>query len=231
MGVKYFKLVSKYDGDYTKNCGLTGEEIDGNFHFLRGYDIKGLYINEETGDLVIERVNGEQLSAKVGEKLCDFVIDFDPITGVLTYTTYNGNTYKVEGFLTESSSIKMSTDHTIDGTGQIMDPLRLSNIATTGTYKPSETVIDCTNNEKLPKGESVGKGYRVVTKEFIDKIGKLYTLDGVREIMKSLELTEWRVPTKDDWDNMLNSKELFDEERNHHLTYSNASLGKNAGAF
>ena len=34
-GVKYFKLVSEFEGDYTKNCGLLGNEIDENFYFLR----------------------------------------------------------------------------------------------------------------------------------------------------------------------------------------------------
>ena len=44
-GVTYYKLSENiYPGDTTKGCGLTGPEIDGNFHFLRGYDIK-------TGDL------------------------------------------------------------------------------------------------------------------------------------------------------------------------------------
>ena len=57
-GVTYYKLRSKLEGDYTKNCGLLGEEIDENFYFLRGYDIKDVYINE-AGQLVIERVNSE----------------------------------------------------------------------------------------------------------------------------------------------------------------------------
>ena len=30
-GVTYFKLKSEFDGDYTKHCGLLGEEIDENF--------------------------------------------------------------------------------------------------------------------------------------------------------------------------------------------------------
>ena len=35
-GVTYFKLKSEFEGDYTKHCGLLGEEIDENFYFLRG---------------------------------------------------------------------------------------------------------------------------------------------------------------------------------------------------
>ena len=42
-GVKYFKLHSDIPGDYTKNCGLLGNEIDENFYFLRSMDIKSAY--------------------------------------------------------------------------------------------------------------------------------------------------------------------------------------------
>ena len=42
-GVTYFKLKSEFDGDYTKHCGLLGEEIDENFYFLRGYDIDSIF--------------------------------------------------------------------------------------------------------------------------------------------------------------------------------------------
>ena len=42
-GVKYFKLQSDIPGDYTKNCGLLGNEIDENFYFLRSMDIKTAY--------------------------------------------------------------------------------------------------------------------------------------------------------------------------------------------
>ena len=40
MGVTYYKLEQRYEGDRTKGCGLTSAEVDANFHFLRGYDIK-----------------------------------------------------------------------------------------------------------------------------------------------------------------------------------------------
>lgn len=231
MGITYFKLKSDYSGDCTKNCGLTGEEIDRNNHFLRGYDIEEVQIDNATGVLTFKRVNGEEMHVKAGETIGDFKIDFNPITGTLTYTTFNGKEYKVEGFLSEYSSIKMSTDHSIDGNGTITDPLRISAFGRTGQYAPAQTFIDCVNGEVLPKGETVGKGYRVITREKIDKTGKLYDLAGVRKIMKDLELTEWRVPSKADWDKMLNSIELCDDDRNHDANLSNAYLGENAGAF
>lgn len=231
MGITYFKLKSDYKGDCTKNCGLTGEEIDKNFNFLRGYDIEAVEIDNATGVLTFKRVNGEEMHVKAGETIGDFKIDFDPLTGTLTYTTFNGKVYKVEGFLSEYSNIRMSTDHTIDGNGTITDPLRISALGRTGQYAPAQMFIDCVNGGELPKGETVGKGYRVITREFIDKIGKLYNLEGLRQIMKDLELTQWRVPSKDDWDKMLNSIELCDDDRNHDSKMSNAYLGENAGSF
>lgn len=231
MGITYFKLKSDYSGDCTKNCGLTGEEIDRNNHFLRGYDIEEVQIDNATGVLTFKRVNGEEMHVKAGETIGEFKIDFDPITGTLTYTTFNGKEYKVEGFLSEYSSVKISTDHSIDGNGTITDPLRISAFGKTGQYAPAQKFIDCVNGETLPKGETVGKGYRVITRENIDKTGKLYNLEGVRKIMEDLELTEWRVPSKADWDKMLNSIELCDKDKNHDLNLSNAYLGENAGAF
>ena len=231
MGITYFKLKSEYDGDCTKNCGLTGEEIDGNDHFLRGYDIERIEIDNATGVLTLVRVNGEEMHVKAGETIGEFKIDFDPFTGTLTYTTFNGKQFKVEGFLSEYSNIRMSTDHSIDGNGTIHDPLRISAFGRTGQYAPAQTFIDCVEGEKLPKGCTVGKGYRVITREKIDKTGRLYNLKGVRKIMHDLAHTEWRVPSKEDWDKMLNSIELCDRDRNHDAKLSNASLGEHAGAF
>ena len=57
-GVTYFKLKSGFPGDITKNCGLLGEEIDKNFFFLRGNDIKDIKFDENR-NLVITRVNDE----------------------------------------------------------------------------------------------------------------------------------------------------------------------------
>ena len=231
MGVTYFKLKSEYNGDYTKNCGLTGEEIDKNFNFLRGYDIESLELDNATGVLTLKRVNGEEMHVKAGETIGELKIDFDPLTGTLTYTTFNGKEYKVEGFLSEYTSVEMSTDQSIDGNGTIYDPLRISAFGRTGQYAPAQTFIDCVDGATLPKGETVGKGYRVITREKLDKTGRLYNLEGLRKIMKDLELTQWRVPTKEDWDKMLNSIELCDDDRNHDAKLSNAFLGKNAGAF
>lgn len=62
-GIIYFRLTEpRYEGDTTKNCGLTGGEIDKNFNFLRGYDIEKGSWNSETKMLILERLNGEKLA-------------------------------------------------------------------------------------------------------------------------------------------------------------------------
>lgn len=62
-GIIYFRLTEpRYEGDTTKNCGLTGGEIDKNFNFLRGYDIEKGSWDSETKMLILERLNGEKLA-------------------------------------------------------------------------------------------------------------------------------------------------------------------------
>ena len=62
-GIKYFKLQSNYPGDYTKNCGLLGQEIDENFYFLRSNDIDNMSVNN--GILTLTRVDGDTLTADI----------------------------------------------------------------------------------------------------------------------------------------------------------------------
>ena len=67
-GVTYFKLKSEFEGDYTKHCGLLGEEIDENFYFLRGYDIEDIIVDENShllGALGIAIISKKYESDKV----------------------------------------------------------------------------------------------------------------------------------------------------------------------
>ena len=60
-GLIYYKLDAQshgYPGDITKNCGLRGEEIDGNFSFLRGNDIQDISFDEQ-GTMYVTKYNGE----------------------------------------------------------------------------------------------------------------------------------------------------------------------------
>jgi uncharacterized protein (TIGR02145 family) len=81
----------------------------------------------------------------------------------------------------------------------------------------------------MPAGK--GKGYRIVTKEKIDNFGCLYPWKAVGMIQKALteNKSQWRVPTKEDWDELLNAMETNPQARNHD-SLSNKWLGEVAGS-
>lgn len=215
-GVTYFKLRSEFEGDYTKNCGLLGEEIDKNFYFLRGYDIKDIYVDEE-GVVNIERVDEEYNPIKIdlSETADLFDISFDKSIGSIVIKYPNGKVKQLEGFLVEGTDIRFATNGSLDGDGTIYNPLRISDVHTTGTYAPVESYFDLTKNPTMPKGK--GAGYRIVTKEQVDTFGVLYPLSAVEKISKKLYDmgSQWRVPSKQDWDDLLNAMEVNPEYRNH----------------
>ena len=229
-GVTYFKLRSEFSGDYTKNCGLLGEEIDENFYFLRGYDIESIYVDSDR-NLIIERVDKDYdpIKVKIGEELGKDTFRFDKETGTIYITYPDGTVAKMDGFLVAGKDIKMATDSTISGDGTIFNPLKISPVDITGTYGPADEYLDRTNGEEMP--DDKGKGYRIVTKEKIDKFGCLYSLDEMKRIQSELEnkMSQWRVPTKKDWDELLNAMEVNPEFRNHTST-SNKWLGQVAGS-
>ena len=104
-GITYFMLDTNiYRGDYTKNCSLTGGEIDKNFNFLRGMDIIGGYFDENNG-LHLINLGGEDIGPITGltfeEPLnIDFSgTSYDGETGVLNLCV-NGETIQLEGFNT-----------------------------------------------------------------------------------------------------------------------------------
>ena len=232
-GIIYYKLDKDfhYEGDYTKNCGLSGGEIDGNFNFLRGYDISSFDISENKEELIISRLNGQKLKIDIKECFSDYNFEYDTENGVLKVEVPYGKTFDLKGFLTKYD-IKVYSDDTIDGDGSKNKPLTVSNTVRTGTYRPAKKVID-TSKDKL-SNSGVSKYERYVTKENVSKFGLLYSLSGVKEIEKRLRAidSEWRVPTKEDWDILLNSVETYPENRNHNMEPSpiNAYLGYDAGA-
>lgn len=225
-GVTYFKLKSEFPGDYTKNCGLLGEEIDENFYFLRGYDIESIEVDKER-NLIINRVDKDYapLIVNIGEKIEHPTFKFDKDNGIILVTYPDGTITTMEGFLVEGKDnekdneiekdIRIATDSTLIGNGTIYNPLRLVELEKTGTFSPAVEYLDLTNGEKLPDGK--GKGYRIVTKEKIDNFGCLYPFSAVKRIQEKLEETgsQWRVPTKKDWDELLDALETNPENRVH----------------
>jgi uncharacterized protein (TIGR02145 family) len=231
-GITYFKLKSKFDGDYTKHCGLLGEEIDENFYFLRGYDIESIYVDDNR-NLIINRVDKDYqpLIVNIGDKLGQPKFNFNRAEGVITIEYPDGTSSKMDGFFVEGRDIIVATDNTLKGNGTMFNPLRLSTVEKTGTFSSASEYLDLTNIthlNQMPDGKY--KGYRVVTKEKIDNFGCLYPYTAVEKIQRTLEEngSQWRVPSKADWDELLNSLECA-EDRNHD-SMTCTWLGMNAGS-
>ena len=237
-GLTYYKLDAElhgYVGDITKNCGLRGEEIDGNFNFLRGNDIKNVSFDEK-GTMYVTKYNGEVLSAKQIEKPekpeYDFIYDSDE--GILTIITPDGNEIKLEGF---NVSSVVFHDNSLVGNGSKESILQVSNISKTGRYLPVIKMFDLSLQdengnriEDLPV-ENIAMHDRYITKEYNSHFGRLYPLKGVQEISKRLKEinSEWHVPTKDEWDEILNIIDCSNPT--HSNIESNVELGEHAGTI
>ena len=230
-GVRYFKLKSGFEGDYTKNCGLLAEEIDENFYFLRGYDIESIELDDER-NLVITRVNKDYDPIKVSldEELLKTQFEVDKERCAIKVTYPDGEVIYLDGVLVEGMNVRIATDSTLEGDGTIHNPLRIACTDATGTFAPAMDYMDIIGNGNVIPPAVHPKGYRIVTKETIDNFGKLYTQSAVDKINQKLKETgsEWRVPTKEDWDELLNAMEC-ESDRNHG-SVSCKWLGKVAGS-
>ena len=232
-GLIYYKLDANahgYTGDITKNCGLRGEEIDGNFNFLRGNDIKSISF-DENGTMYLTKYNGEILTAKQADTP-EYDFNYNPDSGVLTIVTPDGKEIALNGFKVQTT---VYHDDAFDGYGSQAYPLHLSNIAKTGRYLPAIKLIDTTIEdeegrrvESLPTSNNA-KHDRYVTKEKISRFGRLFPLSGVEKISERLQTisSEWHVPSKAEWDEMLNVIDCA--KPNHNSTDSNVELGEFAG--
>ena len=229
-GVTYFKLKSEFEGDYTKHCGLLGEEIDENFYFLRGYDIETVTLDDKK-NLIIQRVDKDYapIIINMEDTIEHPTFEFDKENGKITVTYPDGTIKVMDGFFVEGRDVRIATDSTINGNGTKFNPLRIAEVETTGTFAPADEYFDLTEvGSVMPEGK--GKGYRVVTKEKIDNFGCLYPFSAVKKIQDKLTETgsQWRVPSKEDWDELLNALEC-PEDRNH-SAITCTWLGKVAGS-
>ena len=128
-GVKYFKLQSDIPGDYTKNCGLLGNEIDENFYFLRSMDIKTGYtvVENDRKYLVLERIHCDR-NIKIDitdEDVYDHGFRVDD--GYIFVKYPDGHEDPIrdgEGnpvrFLVEGDNVRVVTDASIDGDGSFL---------------------------------------------------------------------------------------------------------------
>lgn len=225
-GLTLYTLQSNYSGDTTKNCGLTGGEIDANFLFLRGNDIYSGEINEENNTLILRRGNEELITISNIRKDIQITSGYiNNATGELVLET-NGDDIIITGF----TSSLIFTDTTLNGDGSTNNPIRLSELYKS-PYLPSvKTVIDLTNNGIITDEYKVVGNY-IITKEYDNSDGLLYDFNGVKEIESKLkeDNSNWRVPTFEEWGQMLNALEICDDR--NHLIFKNGYFGKFAGAY
>ena len=232
-GLYFYKLISPYPEDVTKNCKLTVNEIDSNFLNLKDMQIERMDFDVDTYILTLTRKNGDilqsDLSPMVSGITRDFSISFDEPTGTLT-VRYNGNVDEIGGIITKDNLgdyvlTEAISDGSIIGDGTDSAPLGLNPVEKTGFYRPVIDLIDTIAGETLP--ECNNNGDRYLTIEEVDDYGHLYNYSGVTEIIRLLN-NGWRVPTKADWDSMLNAIEPC-EYRNHDSLECHVELGKYAG--
>ena len=224
-GLTLYTLQSNYSGDTTKNCGLTGGEIDANFLFLRGNDIYSGEINEENNTLILRKGNEELITISNIRKDTQITNGYiNNVTGELVLET-NGDDIIITGF----TSSLVFTDTTLNGDGSTNNPIRLSELYKS-PYLPSvKTVVDLTNNEVIQE-EYKNTGTYIITKEYDNSDGLLYNFEGVKEIAKILNKEKiWRIPTFGDWGEMLNALEICNDR--NHLSKKSDTYGRFAGAF
>lgn len=245
-GVTYYKLENRYPGDVTKGCGLTGSEIDKNFHFLRGYDIKDAELNAEDGTIVLKRVNDDDI---VIDGIENFILDTVDQRGnaminedksyydkeryelhiFVDYPDGTNEDFVIDGFRIEHDKVYVGRG--LYGSGEIDNPVKTNPINDTGFYKSVKSFIDFsgeTEDFSLPVAEP---GDRYLTREKTTIRGLKYNVGALNDIIEMLETSgsDWRVPTADDWDGLLNAYEDCDF-KNHGSSTDSGYYGKVAGS-
>lgn len=234
-GITYYRLKSDYIGDITKDTSLRGEEVDNNFHVLEGRDVKSLDV--VGSDIVLTLLNGDKVISRDALDLSKLEsiknsisgVEFDRNRGILTLIKFNGSREEINGFSTTTNvGNSVYRDNTLDGDGTKNSPLTISRLYNTGQYKPVKSLIDLTNGGKLlEKNNKVGDRY--ITSETISDYGYLYDYKDVTKIACLLKGSGWRIPTKEDWDDLLNGVEPREMDRDHNSMDKNHTLGRWAG--
>ena len=228
-GITYYKLKSPYNGDVTKNCSVSGIEIDNNFFTLEGRDVKSITVDGT--DIVLNLLNGEQLKAV--DVLDNFItnISFDKENGILKAYRNNGEVEVFDGFVSihEHNNHKhldaVASNETLTGNGTNEKPLKLAEAYKTGQFKPVDKIVTDKKTEKPFVGE------RVLVSEERSAYGLLYNYSEVIQIACELDNThsKWRIPSKADWDDMLNAVEPCTDNKNHNKSTPDRYFGKWAG--
>ena len=160
-GITYYKLSKDiYPGDTTKGCGLTGPEIDENFHFLRGYGIKDGELNPDNGIIALYRLNGEKIEIEgLAEFLSGITADvsldesyFDPINGTLHMFVNGVEECAISGF---TSCSDINVDCTLEGDGSKENPLKIAKEFVDGIHSEIKEAIDVEKNAREEADKSI----------------------------------------------------------------------------
>lgn len=279
-GLYFYKLVSPYKEDITKNCKLTVNEVDSNLLNLKDEDIATGEFDKNSNTLKLVRNNGEIIGVDLSPLMNDglklenyhfagtdscsgdctdknvfdfkyttkdkdangdpiekkFKIEFSDVDGKLWVTDSDNNKHLIGTFETEKTKKnnkdnqylkEVITDGSILGNGKNGDPVRLNPTEKSGYYSPAKTLIDTRNTTGSGLPVNPCKGDRYVTLSCGTNAGRLYNMNGVKELEAKLK-AGWRIPTKQDWDNMLNAIEPC-QYQNHNDIHCHVQLGKLAG--
>lgn len=225
-GIIFFRAQSPYPGDQTRNASLTSMEMDQNMLTLEGRDVKSVAI--ENRDIVLTLYNGEKLIAPDAIPADKNVssISFDEKKGLLIYKAGN-ETHEVYLGTAHSTAV----DDTLSGNGTKASPVSIARTMRPGQYRPVKTVVTGALNESCRCKEEFKPGDRIITIERISDYGLLYNYDAVQKIACELltKNSPWRIPSKADFDDMLNGIEPCEGDANHTIGTSNRELGRWAG--
>jgi uncharacterized protein (TIGR02145 family) len=134
--------------------------------------------------------------------------EYDPYTRHLLLRRNDAETIDIDfsGGEIPMLTVKVSTNKTLQGDGTVVNPLRIAPNEQTGQYKPVISIV-----EELPS-VNVVPGDRYITKKEVVRAGYAYAFSDI----SSYDFGDgWRVPTKNDWNLMLNDLEPDPSFRNH----------------
>ena len=243
-GLYYYKLQSPYPEDVTKNCKLTINEIDSNFLSLKDEDIKSAVFDKESKTVILTRNDGDTIAVDLSDATYNLNVEKDctdsGVTLTITVDGKNGQeSFTINNIVTadtfknviENNVLsKVITDGTLKGDGTVTAPLGINGTEKTGVLAPVKEVIDITNGRKLPTAAK--KGTRYLTIESVNDYGYLYNVAALSKISNAAKADGkgWRVPSKADWDALLDSIEPC-SYANHETASCHAELGRYAGKY
>ena len=216
-GLYYYKLVSPYEEDVTKNCKLTVNEIDSNFLNLKDVDIKSAELDEKTYSVVLTRNNGEKLVVDLSPILSGAVYDLEVVyenpsepssgcgSGASVYVTYDILT---DGDKPEDKKhivVPITGLVTTNNVNYVLGGGLLTHVTTDGTLvgkgtsksplglspteknRPAIRLIDKTLLDPEDLPENPARGDRYITKEYVSDYGFLYSYNAAQKIQKKLD--------------------------------------------